>query len=296
MKPTNEAIAQALEQVAGLLEERGENPHRVRAYLTAAESVRGAEGPLAERLASGGLKALKTLPGIGDSLALRIAGYIETGRFALSAQLRAAFAPEALFARVTGIGGELARRIHDELGITTLEGLEMAAIDGRLARVSGFGARRVRAIRDQLNTMLGRAARRHVRRLRRAALAAPRRVAQPSVADLLNVDLEYRVRSSRNELPVLAPRRFNPTGAAWLPVLHTRRGPWAFTALFSNTARAHELDKTHDWVVLYAERDGREQSCTVVTETRGPLEGRRVVRGREAECRAYYAEARPVAA
>jgi hypothetical protein len=53
--------------------------------------------------------------------------------------------------------------------------------------------------------------------------------------------------------------------------------------MFSNTATAHRLDRTADWVVVYYERDGDEGQCTVVTETRGPLAGRRVVRGRESE-------------
>ena len=59
MDKTNDAIAEALERLAHLLEERGENPHRVKAYLSAAESVRHAERPLAELLQDGGLKALK---------------------------------------------------------------------------------------------------------------------------------------------------------------------------------------------------------------------------------------------
>ena len=63
---------------------------------------------------------------------------------------------------------------------------------------------------------------------------------------------------------------------------------WAFTARYSNTARAHELGKTDDWVVLYYQRNGEEDQATVVTETQGVLEGKRVVRGREAECRSYY--------
>ena len=44
-------------------------------------------------------------------------------------------------------------------------------------------------------------------------------------------------------LTTIAPRRFNPEGKSWLPVMHTRRGAWHFTALFSNTARAHELGR-----------------------------------------------------
>jgi DNA polymerase (family X) len=75
-------------------------------------------------------------------------------------------------------------------------------------------------------------------------------------------------------------------------VLHTERGGWHFTALYSNTARAHELGRVRDWVVLYAEDEHHdERQYTVVTAAGGPLAGRRVVRGREAECRDRYATA-----
>jgi DNA polymerase (family 10) len=73
-------------------------------------------------------------------------------------------------------------------------------------------------------------------------------------------------------------------------VLHTHRPGWHFTALYSNTARAHELDRVHDWVVLYAEDEQHhERPFTVVTAGRGALLGQRVVRGREDECRCRYA-------
>ncbi len=92
------------------------------------------------------------------------------------------------------------------------------------------------------------------------------------------------------ELPTIAPRRFNPHGEAWLPVLHADRGDWHFTALFSNTARAHQLHRTRDWVVVFFyDTDHREDQVTIVTEKRGELAGKRVVRGREVECAAYYA-------
>jgi DNA polymerase (family 10) len=72
-------------------------------------------------------------------------------------------------------------------------------------------------------------------------------------------------------------------------VLHTERGDWHFTLMYSNTARAHELKRTRDWVVVYFYDDRHEEGqCTVVTETRGALTGLRVVRGREAACREYY--------
>jgi DNA polymerase (family X) len=106
---------------------------------------------------------------------------------------------------------------------------------------------------------------------------------------MLDVDREYREKAAAGRLVKIAPRRFNPTGEAWLPVLHTERGDWRFTALFSNTARAHQLKHTRDWVVLYFHTDTQaEGQLTVVTETQGALSGRRVVRGCEAAYRAYY--------
>ncbi len=64
-------------------------------------------------------------------------------------------------------------------------------------------------------------------------------------------------------------------------------------ALFSNTALAHRLERTRDWVVIFFEKGDVRGQRTVVTEPRGDLAGRRVVRGRENECRVYY-EAGPV--
>ncbi|HYX66185.1 MAG TPA: hypothetical protein VE935_18350 [Burkholderiales bacterium] len=111
----------------------------------------------------------------------------------------------------------------------------------------------------------------------------------PSVQVLLDVDREYREKAKAGALRLIAPRRMNPEGKAWLPVLHTRYGPWHFTALFSNTERAHELHRVYDWVVVYfSDADGEEGQFTVVTERRGTLTGRRVVRGREPECARYY--------
>jgi putative hydrolase len=81
----------------------------------------------------------------------------------------------------------------------------------------------------------------------------------------------------------------NPLHRAWLPILHTRRGSRHYTALFSNTPRAHQLGRTRDWVVVYFGHDGDRGQHTIVTELTGPLQGQRVVRGREAECAEYYA-------
>ncbi len=107
---------------------------------------------------------------------------------------------------------------------------------------------------------------------------------EPAVAELLSVDGEYRTRAAAGELPRIAPRRENPDHVAWLPILHTHRGSRDYTALFSNTPQAHALGRTGDWVVIYLDGDAPERQYTVVTPRRGPLAGRRVVRGREKEC------------
>ncbi len=114
----------------------------------------------------------------------------------------------------------------------------------------------------------------------------------PPIATLLEIDALYRKKAARNELKLIAPRRFNPLAESWLPVMHEHRRGWHFTALFSNTARAHKLNKSRDWVILHVMHDAApDWQCTVVTETRGPMKGKRVVRGREAECGAYYGRA-----
>lgn len=113
----------------------------------------------------------------------------------------------------------------------------------------------------------------------------------PGVEVLLDVDREYREKASAGSLRRVVPRRLNPGGRAWLPVLHARHGNWHFTALFSNTERAHELHRVHDWVVIYySEPDGEDGRATVVTERRGALTGKRVVRGREPECARLYGQ------
>jgi DNA polymerase (family 10) len=110
----------------------------------------------------------------------------------------------------------------------------------------------------------------------------------PGVGLLLAIDAEYRKKAAGDKLKKIAPKKFNPEGKAWLPIMNTEREGWKFTVLFSNTQRAHELDKTNDWVVIYYD-DGRgERKCTVVTEFKRSLNGKRVIRGREQECAEYF--------
>ena len=278
-RSTNQQVAAKLREAADVLEQQAANPFRVGAYRRAAETIAGLEEDLSVLVADAGVDALIALPNIGRGIAAAIDEILRTGRWAQLERLRGALDPEALFQTVPGIGPKLAKRIHDQLAIETLEELESAAHDGRLEALAGVGGRRATAIRATLENMLGR--------MGRPSRRGP--VPSPGIELLLDVDAEYRRKANAGELPTIAPRRFNPNHEAWLPILHTERDHWHFTVLFSNTARAHDLERTRDWVVIYYYDDHhREGQCTVVTETRGALIGKRVVRGREDACRAIY--------
>jgi len=276
---SNAELAVRLDEVGGLLESQGANPFRVRAYRAAAETLRGLRRPAVEILDQEGREGLSRLPGIGRSLAAAIEQMERTGRLALLDRLRGEDEPERRFASVADVGPQLARRIHDVLGIETLGELEAAAYDGRLATVPGMGPKRIRAVRESLAGRFRR---------RVEVPSAPNREPQPDVAELLDVDSEYRRLAELDRLPRVAPRRFNPTGAAWLPILHTEREDRHYTVLFSNTAKAHEMGTTGDWVVIYLDDHVRQGQWTVITSHFGSLRNRRIVRGREADCAEYY--------
>jgi hypothetical protein len=272
----NAQVASRLRQAAELLLAQGDNPFRATAYRRAAETVAALEHDIGEMAASpDGRATLEALPGIGRTIASAIVEMTTTGRWTFLERLKGSTNPEAVLRTVPGIGPALARHIHEALHVETLEALELAAHDGRLSRLPGVGPRRTEMIRASLAGMLARL------RPRMPVIAED----EPPAGLLLEIDRDYRTRAERGTLRLIAPKRFNPTGEAWLPVMHEARGPWAFTALFSNTPTAHRLGREKDWVVIYFHRDGSpEGRRTVVTETTGPRRGRRVVRGREDEC------------
>jgi DNA polymerase (family 10) len=271
-------VARCLDEAGTLLEQQQASPFRVRAYHNAAAAVRALPVSVAQLFRDGGLEELERIPGVGQGIARAIREVVLSGRLSMLERLRGESDPVHLLATVPGIGPRLADRLHEELGLHTLEDLEAAAHDGRLGALPGFGARRVAGIVAALQLRLGHA--------RGGMPATP---GAPSVAELLDVDREYRESAEAGRLPLIAPRRFNPGRKAWLPVLHASRGPRHYTALFSNTARAHRLGRTRDWVVIYSDGDHEEHQATVVTAHAGLLAGQRVVRGREAECAECYA-------
>jgi Holliday junction resolvasome RuvABC DNA-binding subunit len=274
--------AHCLRETGNLLQEQGANPHRVAAYRKAAEAIAALDhAAICGIVERDGIDGLDRLPHIGRGIATAIVEMVRTGHWSQLERLRGTSDPAQLFTVVPGLGHRLAERIHEELHIDTLEALEFAALDGRLEHVPGVGPRRAAAIRASLHTML-------VRQHGRGLDTDPR--SQPSVRLMLAIDRQYREQGAAGALPTIAPTRYNLTQDAWLPVLHCERDGWQFTAMFLNTAQAHQLNRTRDWVrVYFYDSENIEGQQTVITETHGALAGRRVVRGREAECRAQYA-------
>ena len=268
---TNARIAASFLRIAELLEEQGASPHRVRAWRDGAQAVREHPRELADVFRDHGRVGLEAVPHIGPRLAVTIIELVKTGDCAALHRL----AGDAIHTleRVPGMGPRLAERVHRALGIETLEELEVAAHDGRLARVEGFGPRRIAAVRDVLAARFAR---------RRPEVPEASR---PPVGLLLEIDRRYREAAAAGTLPTIAPRRFNPGHEAWLPIFHLEREGWSFTAMFSNTELAHRLERTRDWVIVtYHPPHGPEGQATIVTERRGASRGLRMVRGREHEC------------
>lgn len=277
----NQDISDKLLEIATLLKEQGANPYRVSAYRNAASVISNLPQPVSEIVTHKDFQGLVALPGIGEGIARSIYEYVALGHMSRLESLKGGHDPVALFEIIPGIGPKLAHRIIEHLHIDSLEALEVAAHNQRLEKIPGFSARKVAMVQAWLAQVLGR---------QRPRLQPQEPFTEPSVQLILQVDQQYRQKASAAELPMIAPKRFNPEGKAWLPVMHVTNQGWHFTALFSNTARAHQLNRTQDWVVIYFYDDQHHESQhTVVTETRGALTGQRVVRGRETECREYYA-------
>jgi DNA polymerase (family 10) len=143
---TNTDIAATFEQIADLLEYQGDNVFRVRAYRNAARTIGGMVESLATVRADS-KRSLTDLEGIGADLAEKICTLLDTGDVPLLQELRKAV-PAVVFElmRVPGLGPKKVKLLVDQLGIDSLDSLEQACRDGRVAGVKGFGAKTQAAI------------------------------------------------------------------------------------------------------------------------------------------------------
>src|SRR5437588_7518327 len=130
-------IAEILVNIATLLELKGENPFKSRAYLNAARALEGMSEPLDKVIAE---ERLAEIDGIGESIQKKISELVTTGKLAYYEELKAATPPGLVaMLEIPGIGPKKIKMIHDELGIETVEQLEQACKEGSVAKLKGFG-------------------------------------------------------------------------------------------------------------------------------------------------------------
>ena len=275
---TNHTIAGLLLEASNILRKKGANPYRIRAYRSAAKTLDKLDKNVVDIINKEDVNGLIKLPYIGKNIAYAIYEYFVTGKWDFLESLRNSLRPPDVFTLIPGVGPKLAEQIYSTLHVNSLEELELAANAGKLIEIPGVGDRRQRMIIETLHSILhDPQAQYHIQQ------------DGPNVGLLLKIDKLYLKKAKEGSLKTIAPKRYNPAGTAWLPILQHKDKGWQFRAMYSNTERAHRLHKSSDWVIIHAYNNAHHEfHRTIVTETRGPLKGKRVVRGYEDECLEFY--------
>jgi DNA polymerase (family 10) len=180
----NVDIAHVLQDIAVLLEIKGANPFRIRAYQNAARTVEEQTMPLRVMVEED--TDLTTLPGIGKDIGGYIRELVTTGDLGVYEELTDEI-PESLIelTRLPGIGAKKVRRLWEVLDVRTIADLERAATDGRVADLEGFGAKSQQKILDGIV--------RYRRRIGRSGIADAEQYVEPLVAYLAAHDGVERV-------------------------------------------------------------------------------------------------------
>ncbi|HXA80122.1 MAG TPA: DNA polymerase/3'-5' exonuclease PolX [Opitutaceae bacterium] len=131
-------IADVLNEIGTLLELKGENPFKVRAYQSGARVLEGIED--AELATLINEKRLESVKGLGEALAQKISELHTTGRLKFYEQLKASIAPGLVeMLQIPGLGAKKVRALHEKLGLDSIAALAAACADGRVAELDGFG-------------------------------------------------------------------------------------------------------------------------------------------------------------
>ncbi|HHX40598.1 MAG TPA: DNA polymerase/3'-5' exonuclease PolX [Armatimonadetes bacterium] len=153
----NAEAAELLQNIADMLEIKGESPFRVRAYRDAARAIESLAEPIeavAER------DELEEIPGVGESIAAKLAEYLETGTLAYYEDLREQVRPGlAELLEVPGIGPKKAKLFYEQLGIDSIEKLEEAARDHKLRTLPRIGPKTEEGILNAIERLRGRSER-----------------------------------------------------------------------------------------------------------------------------------------
>jgi DNA polymerase (family 10) len=130
-------VAEILVEIGILLELKGENPFKTRAYANAARTLEGLQEPLTKLIEE---KRLGDIKGIGDALQQKITELATTGKLKYYEDLKASVPPGLLaMLHIPGVGPKKVKAMHDKLGVKSIEELEQACKDGKVAVLDGFG-------------------------------------------------------------------------------------------------------------------------------------------------------------
>ncbi|MFO1489070.1 MAG: DNA polymerase/3'-5' exonuclease PolX [Verrucomicrobiota bacterium] len=167
-------VAEILVSIGTLLELKGENPFKTRAYANGARIIETLQEPLAKVVAENRLGEIK---GIGEALQQKITELVTTGKLAYYDNLKASVPPGLIaMLDIPGLGPKKVKAVYDQLAIETVEELEQACQDGRVAALKGFGEKTALNIRDGIQRRRAYASK-HL-------LADALRVAEPLLDDL----------------------------------------------------------------------------------------------------------------
>ena len=146
---TRESIADTLENIALLLELKGENPFKVRSYRTGAEIVATYGGDIIQKAKDNDLGETK---GIGKALAEKLHEMASTGKLGYYEKLRAEF-PESIFDlfEISGLGPKKIKALYDKLNVVSIAALEQVCKSGDAAQLPGFGAKSSQKILDAID-------------------------------------------------------------------------------------------------------------------------------------------------
>ena len=137
---TNEEIAQRFNDMASLMEVRGEDPFRLRSYRMAAEAIETWPTAMADIAKAEGLKGLLEIPGVGKAIAGKIIELVEKGTFDAWERMTAETPATVLdLLRLPGVGPKTAAMLHQKFKISSLDDLRKFAEGGGLEMVDGIG-------------------------------------------------------------------------------------------------------------------------------------------------------------
>jgi DNA polymerase (family 10) len=252
----NPEIARTFDELADLLELGGENPFKLRAYRNFAELARETGDRLADIASRGGSDALEKLDGVGPAIAKKVLDLLDRGSFDALDRARAEVPVTLLLILgIPGLGAKTVRKLHLELAITTLDELEAACEQGKLAGLAGFGKKKqdkiLEGVKFKLASIAGP----------KQVLLAQARAAVAELAQLLGIEKAVALGKTRRGVELVEDVRMIVSGItrdealAKLEVEHERpishvmaAGDLALTAAVEGIAVHVTIVPQSEWV------------------------------------------------